>query len=139
MIRVHCLAAANDGLLYVCNRDGSAVEVYSKAGKLLKTFSLPWTPITPFTGDKNPGFGGAVVAIDFSRDAAQKYMFIINQNNGVIDIVERETGQKVGSFGRVGRLPGEFDQPHGIAVDSHGNIYIAENRGKKVLRFKPAQ
>jgi sugar lactone lactonase YvrE len=137
---VHCLAAAHDGLVYVCDRDASKIQVFDKTGKLLKTFSLPWTPITePPAGVKNPGFGGAVVAIDFSRDAAQKYLFVINQNNGVIDIVERETGKKLTSFGRVGRFPGEFDQPHGIAIDSRGNIYIAENRGKKVLRFKPGK
>ena len=140
MSYVHCLAAASDGLIYVCDREGAKIQVFDKMGRLLKTFSLPWTPVTPPpAGAKNSGFGGAVVAIDFSRDPAQKYMFVINQNNGVIDIVERETGQKLGSFGREGRFAGEFDQPHGIAIDSRGNIYIAENRGKKVLRFSPAR
>ncbi|PYR85113.1 MAG: hypothetical protein DMG19_15545 [Acidobacteria bacterium] len=31
-----------------------------------------------------------------------------------------------------------FNQAHGIAVDSKDNIYIAENRGRRVLKFKPA-
>ena len=29
-----------------------------------------------------------------------------------------------------------YDQPHGIAVDSKGNVYVAENRGKRVQKFR---
>ena len=43
----------------------------------------------------------------------------------------------VTSFGRPGSFPGQFDQPHGIAVDSKGNIYVAENRGKRIHKFRP--
>jgi sugar lactone lactonase YvrE len=43
----------------------------------------------------------------------------------------------VGSFGRAGSYPGQFDQAHGIAVDSQGNVYIAENRGRRVHKFRP--
>jgi hypothetical protein len=43
----------------------------------------------------------------------------------------------VSSFGRVGQLPGEFNQIHGIATDTKGNIYLAENRGRRVLKFHP--
>jgi hypothetical protein len=31
---------------------------------------------------------------------------------------------------------GHFDQPHGIGVDSRGNVYVTENRGKRVQKFK---
>ena len=139
MQSVHCMAVAHDGQVYVCDREAAKIEVYDKTGKSLKTFPMPWTPTTMPADGQIKQSGGSVVAIDFSPDAAQTYMFIINQNNGVIDIVERETGKKLSSFGRVGRFPGNFDQPHGIAVDSKGNIYISDNRGKKVTRFKPVK
>ena len=137
MQTVHCLAVAADGLVYVCDREGAKIQVYDKMGKFIKTFALPWTPDTPPADGKPKESGGSVVAIDFSHDAGQTFMFVINQNNGVVEIVERETGKILSSFGRVGHFPGEFDQPHGIAVDSQDNVYIAENRGKKVMRFKP--
>jgi hypothetical protein len=35
-------------------------------------------------------------------------------------------------------FPGEFNQAHGIAVDSNGNVYVDENRGKRVHKFKIA-
>ena len=41
----------------------------------------------------------------------------------------------VGSFGRVGRGPGEFENLHNIGIDSKGNIYTAEVQGQRVQRF----
>ena len=37
--------------------------------------------------------------------------------------------------GGVGHSPGQFDQAHGIAVDSEGSVYVTENRGRRVQRF----
>ncbi len=136
MQTVHCLAVSNDGLAYVCNREGSKIQVYDKMGKFIKNFELPWTPDTPPADGKPKESGGAVVAIDFSKDSTQSMLYVINQNNGVIEIVERETGKILSSFGRVGSYPGELNQPHGIAVDSEGNVYVAENRGKRVQKFR---
>ena len=134
MDSVHCLTMAKDGMLYVCNRQGSQVRLYDKMGSLKRTIDLPWTPVTPPKNGQVKQSGGAVVAIDFSPD--QRLMFIVNQNNATVDIVERESGKKVGSFGRPGSFPGEFNQAHGIAVDSKGNVYVDENRGKRVHKFK---
>jgi len=137
MQTVHCLNMGRDGMVYVCNRLGSELRVYDKMGSLKRTIALPWTPVTPPKEGKPKESGGAVVAIDFSPDPQQRLVYIINQNNATIDIIERESGKKVGSFGRAGSFPGEFQQPHGIAVDSKGNIYVDENRGRRVHKFKP--
>jgi DNA-binding beta-propeller fold protein YncE len=138
MQTVHCMTAGNDGLLYVCNRDGGRIQVYDKLGNLKRTIEVPWTPQTPPEG-KPEQSGGAAVALDFSRDPAQKFMFVINQNNSQIEIMDRAAGKILSSFGRVGRYPGQFDQAHGIAVDSKNNIYVAENRGRRVQKFVAAQ
>ena len=136
MQTVHCMTVSNDGFVYVCNRDGAKIQVYDKMGKLSRTFDMPWKPETPPADGKLKESGGAVVAIDFSHDANQSHMYVINQNNGVVEIVERQTGRILSTFGRVGHFPGEFDQHHGIAVDSEGNVYVAENRGKRIQKFK---
>ncbi len=137
MQTVHCLNLGRDGMVYVCNRLGSQLRVYDKMGNLKRTIALPWTPVTPPKEGPAKESGGAVVAIDFSPDPQQRLIYIINQNNATVDIVERESGKKIGSFGRAGSFPGEFQQAHGIAVDSKGNIYIDENRGRRVHKFKP--
>jgi len=136
METVHCMAVAKDELVYVCNREGSRIQVYDKMGKFVKNIEAPWTPYTPPVGGKAKQSGGSAVALDFSHDANQRLLLLINQNNAQVEVMERETGKILSSFGRAGHFPGEFDQPHGIAVDSKGNVYIAENRGKRVQKFK---
>jgi hypothetical protein len=139
METVHCLTIGHDGLVYVCNRDNARIQVYDKQANLKRTIELPWTPVTMPADGKIKQFGGATVAIDFSPDPEQTYMFVVNQNNAEIDIVDRKAGKPVSSFGSIGKQPGQFDQAHGIAVDSKGNVYVAENRGRRVHKFKIVQ
>ena len=136
MQTVHCLTVANDGLVYVCNRQESRIQVYDKMGKFLKNIEVPWKPSTPPKDGKRVESGGSAVALDLSRDSNQRLMYVINQNNAEIEIIDRQTGKILSSFGRAGHFPGEFDQAHGIAVDSQGNVYVAENRGKRIQKFK---
>lgn len=135
MQSVHCMALSRAGEVYVCNRTGSQVEIYDRQGKLLRTLATPWTPVTPPADGKPQETGGSAVAIDFSPDPAQKWIFVINQNNARIDIYERASGKWLNSFGRPGTGIGEFNQVHGIAVDSHWNVYLAENRGRRLMRY----
>ena len=136
MQNVHCMTISNDGLVYVCNRDNARIQVYDKQGNFQRNIEVPWKPYTPPADGKVKQFGGAAVAIDFSPDPAQTYIFVINQNNSEIEIIERQSGKLVGSFGSIGKLPGQLDQPHGIAVDSKGNVYVDENRGRRVHKFR---
>jgi DNA-binding beta-propeller fold protein YncE len=139
METVHCLTLGNDGLVYVCNRDNGRIQIYDKQGVFKRNIEVPWKPVTAPADGVVKQFGGAAVAIDFSPDPNQAYMFVINQNNSQVDVVDRDSGKMLTSFGQIGKLPGQFDQPHGIAVDSKGNVYIDENRGRRVHKFKPVQ
>jgi len=139
MPTVHCMTIGRDGLVYVCNREGARIEVYDKMGSLKRTIPVPWKPVTVPADGVLKQSGGAAVAIDFSPDANQTFIFDINQNTDEIDVIDRDSGKVVSHFGQIGKLPGEFDQPHGIAVDSKGNVYIAENRGRRVHKFRIVQ
>ena len=139
METVHCMTIGRDGLVYVCNRDNARIQVYDKLGNLKRIIELPWKPVTMPADGKIKQFGGATVAIDFSPDPEQTYMFVVNQNSAQIDIVDRKAGKLLSSFGSIGKQPGQFDQAHGIAVDSMGNVYVAENRGRRVHKFKIVQ
>lgn len=137
MQTVHCMAMASDGLVYVCNRQESRIQVYDKMGSFIKNIEVPWKPLTPPPDGKLQESGGSAVALDFSPDPPQRLIYLINQNNSQIELIDRATGKILSSFGSLGHFPGQFDQPHGIAVDSKGNVYVAENRGKRIQKFKP--
>src|SRR5678816_1064402 len=66
----------------------------------------------------------ALAGIALSRDPGQSLMFVVNQNNSEIDIVDRQSGKLLTSLGEIGKLPGQFDQAHSIAVDSKNNLYV---------------
>nr|AIA12635.1 NHL repeat [uncultured bacterium] len=131
METVHCLTMDKDGMVYVCNRQHARIQVYDKMGALKRTIEVPWKPATP---NQEREFGGASVAIDFSPD--QSLIYVINQNSGTVEVLERASGKVVTTFGRAGSYTGQFNQHHGIAVDSKGNIYLAENRGRRVQKFR---
>jgi DNA-binding beta-propeller fold protein YncE len=135
MDSVHCMAFANDGTVYVCNRYGNQIRLYDKMGNFKRTFDYPWQPATVPADGKVEQSGGATVALAFSRDPAQTFMFVVNQNNSRIDIVERQSGKVVSTLGQIGNLPGQFNQPHSVAVDSRNNLYIVENRGRRIHKF----
>jgi DNA-binding beta-propeller fold protein YncE len=128
---VHCVTIGNDGLVYVCDRQGDRVEVFDKAGTFKKN-------ILVHTGsDHLPDLWGTVWWIGFSPDAAQKYMYIANGRNEQIHILNHASGQVLASFGRPGHQAGEFDHAHTLAVDSKGNIYVAETDwGERVQKFR---
>ena len=104
-------------------------------GVFKKNIQVPWKPYTDPPDGKPQESGGSAMALAFSRDPNQRLMYVINQNNSQVEILDRQTGKILSTFGRAGHFPGEFDQPHGIAVDSKGNVYVAENRGRRIQKF----
>jgi DNA-binding beta-propeller fold protein YncE len=129
---VHCVTIGNDGLVYVCDRQGDRIEVFDKMGRFQKN-------ILVHTGSEHvPDLWGTVWWIGFSPDPEQKYLYVANGRNESIHILDHATGRLLGSFGRPGHQVGEFDHAHTLAVDSKGNLYVAETDwGERVQKFIP--
>jgi DNA-binding beta-propeller fold protein YncE len=138
----HCVRVSNDGLVYVCDRWMNRLQVFDTMGNFQKnipfTFKV-WTPI-PATGTgsrREAMLVGSASSVEFSRDPSQKFMYVINEIDEQINIVDRASGQVLGSFGRPGHQVGEFMHAHTMALDSKGNIYVGESvDGRRVQKFK---
>jgi len=136
MATVHCMTVARDGLVYVCNRENSRIQVYDSRGTFIRNIEVPWRPYTPPADGVARESGGSAVSVALSRDPNETLMYVINQNNARIEIIDRQTGRILSNFGGgVGHSAGQFDQAHGIAVDSEGTVYVTENRGRRIQRF----
>ncbi|MBI3413716.1 MAG: hypothetical protein HY043_00115 [Verrucomicrobia bacterium] len=48
------------------------------------------------------------------------------------------TGQLLFSWGATGNGPGQFHVPHGIAVDRHGSVFVADRENTRIQVFSPA-
>src|SRR5579871_1936893 len=123
---VHGIRMTNDGKIVVSDRANNRIQVFEKDGKFIREY--------PVLRDSTaPGVTGSTV---FWPDKAQTWWFTSDDPNGQIHILRASDGQVVGSFGRVGRGPGEFENLHNIAIDKQGNIYTAEVQGQRVQRFR---
>jgi uncharacterized protein YjiK len=135
---LHCIGMTNDGLVYVCDRRAFRLQVFDQMGNFKKNIDVQWKQYTPHDGKRKTGEWGSASNLAFSRDASQKFLFVTNEDNAQIDIVDRDSGKVLSSFGRgAGHFPGQFTHAHGVAVDSKGNVYVGEtDEGKRVQKFK---
>ena len=138
----HCVRVSNDSLVYVCDRWMNRLQVFDTMGNFQKNMPFAfkvWTPIpaTAAGSQRDAMLVGSASSVEFSLDPGQKYMYVINEIDEQIDIVDRATGRVLGSFGRPGHQVGEFMHAHTMAVDSKGNIYVGESvDGRRVQKFK---
>jgi DNA-binding beta-propeller fold protein YncE len=123
---VHCVRLSNDAKVYVCDRVNNRIQVFEPSGKFLQEMRVE--PLTLANG--------AVWDMVLSHDAAQKFMYVADGANGRVYVLNRADGAQVSSFGRTGRMAGEFKWVHNIAIDREGNLYTSEvGFGRRAQKF----
>ena len=137
-----CVTLGNDGHVYVCDPRGDRVQVFDKAGKFLRSIAIPYEPreqYRPRAGHV-PRALGTAVWMGFSPDRPQSQMYVLNEDDEQVDVVDRASGKVVGSFGRAGHQVGELTFADSLALDSKGNIYVGElggeEAGNRVQKFR---
>src|SRR5258707_1179571 len=110
---VHCADISVDRFIYVCDRVGDRLQVFTPEGKFVKEGFFA----------KNTKGSGAVWDIAFSKDPQQKYLFMADGMNDIVRIVDRQTLQELTSFGDGGRQPGQLYGVRSIAIACKGNLY----------------
>ena len=114
---VHAIRVARDGTVYVADREYRRVQMFTKDGKFLK--QLVRTN-EPFARD-----------LALSSDPAQQFLYV-GGGKGIY-VVDRKKLEIVGTI----QPPGIIGSGHQIAVDSKGNLYIAQtSAGLQKLIFK---
>ncbi len=123
---VHCAELSHDDLLYVCDRVNDRIQVFKPDGTFVKEAFI----------EKQTLGSGSTWDIAFSKDAAQKYIYLADGENDRVHILDRQSLEVLTTFGEGGRQPGEFYGVHSIATDSKGNIFTTETyRGQRVQKF----
>jgi DNA-binding beta-propeller fold protein YncE len=114
---VHAIRVANDGMVYVADRENRRVQAFRTNGTFVKQLVKTDTPFA-----RN---------LALSHDPAQQFLYV---GNGMdIVIVDRRSLEIVGTI----NVPGMIGGGHQIAVDSKGNLYIAGTaQGLQKLTFK---
>src|SRR5215469_9330328 len=72
----------------------------------------------------------------WTTDKAQSCLYIGDNTNMTIYILNRQNLQELARLGRAGRMAGNFHYLHQVSIDSAGNIYTAEvDSGKRLQKF----
>jgi DNA-binding beta-propeller fold protein YncE len=122
---VHCVMLSGDDLLYVCDRQGDRIQVFTKDGRFVREKIL----------QKETLHGGSVWDIAFSPDPAQTYLYVADGENALVHILRRDTLEELTAFGGGGRQPGQWHAVHNIAADSKGDIYTTETYEGRIQKF----
>jgi DNA-binding beta-propeller fold protein YncE len=130
----HGIAVDKDGNVYVADADGKngkghVVVKFSPDGKVLLTLGKPGMP-----GDA-PGFFNRPSAVAVAQNGD---IFVADGHGGTSNarIVRfGADGRILKMWGKKGSAPGEFDEPHGIALDSAGRVFVADRVNARIQIF----
>ena len=140
---LHFLEISNDGLVYVGERGQNRIQVFQKDGTWVEDF---------YVADNTPGRGagcgglrnteappcGSMYKLIISKDPEQKYLYMADGTNNRVWIVNRQSGETLGSFGGNGRYAGQLHWINAIGIDTMGNIYTGEvEHAKRIQKFEP--
>src|SRR5437764_1253214 len=125
-----------EGWLYVADRENHRVQVFDGNGK----WQTQWNYLHRPNGmclarGRVSGQSGPLCYIGEGGPSGE-----INRdwpNIGPRVSIHTLKGERLAQLGKphAGILPGQFTSPHGIAVDSRGNIYVGELSGRSWSRF----
>jgi DNA-binding beta-propeller fold protein YncE len=121
----HGIAVDGQGTVYVADRENSRIQLFTPEGKFLSEWTDVARPCQVFID----GLGKIYVA---------ELGFMAGMWPGTTPPSPDSPGGRLSIFDQQGKLlacwgggrnpcaPGDFYAPHGICVDSHGDIYVAE-------------
>jgi DNA-binding beta-propeller fold protein YncE len=128
---VHAVRISNDGLVYVSDRGGKRVQVFTLDGKYQTQVFIDRYCEAPHCGN-----GQTAASTAFSPDPEQRFLYVASRSAARVWVLDRKTLEPLDSFGRNGVAPGEFYVMHHMNVDSKGNLYVTEVQdGKRLQKF----
>lgn len=110
----------------MADRRGNRIQVFDHSGQFV---------VEKIVAPRTLASGSAFV-IALSPDPAQRWLYLADGTNHKVWILRRDDLDIVGAFGRGGRQVGQLLRPHGMGIDSRGNLYVGEaSTGRRVQKF----
>jgi DNA-binding beta-propeller fold protein YncE len=133
---VHGVKVSNDGLVYVSDRGGKRVQVFTVDGTFVTQAWVDRWCEAPGGANVFCGNGETVASTAFSADPGQRFLYVASRSPSRIWVYDRKTLQPLDSFGRAGVAPGEFYVLHHMTADSKGNLFASEvEDGRRIQKF----
>ncbi len=120
----HGIAVATDGRVFVCDRENDRIQIFSPDGEYL----AEWTDTRRPTHLVFDGQGRAYVSELWWQpgQTSHRYGPAGEIRSGRVSVYDRD-GRVLARWGGPDPVAvGSFAAPHGIGVDSHGDVYVSE-------------
>ena len=119
---VHNICADDDGWVYVADRENHRVQVFDRNGK----YETQWNNLHRPCG-LHMDHGASPLCYIAELGPSMPVNRNVPNIGPRVSITDKH-GNVLARLGDVGagEAPGQFIAPHGVAVDSHGDIYIGE-------------
>ena len=117
----HNIATDAGGRVYVADRENSRVQIFDAGGQYLGQWNNLHRPCGLFADARNDRFYVGELPTHLPVNAEVPN---IGARVSILSIKGELIGRVGGRF--AGEKPGEFIAPHGVAVDSRGDFYVAE-------------
>ncbi|MCX6604388.1 MAG: DUF1080 domain-containing protein [Acidobacteria bacterium] len=121
----HSIRLSPDGHVWTVDAASSRILKFTPQGKLLLSINVGEQPKTKSTFN-----GTADIAF-----AANGHLFIADGYGNARILEYSADGQRLNQWGTPGTAPGQFNLPHGIAIDSDGIVYVADRENGRIQRF----
>jgi DNA-binding beta-propeller fold protein YncE len=130
---VHGIKVSNDGLVYVADRGGKRVQVFTIDGKYQ---AQAWIDRWCEAIGQACGNGQTAASVAFSADPEQRFLYVASRSPARIKVLDRKTLKPLDYFGSPGVDPGQFYALHEMTTDRKGNLYSTEvEDGRRVQKF----
>ena len=133
---VHGIKVSNDGMVYVADRHGKRVQVFTIDGKYVNQVFVDRFCESPAGTNLMCGNGETVASVAFSSDPQQRFLYAASRSPARVVVYDRKTLTYLTEFGQMGVRPGEFYGLHHMTTDEKGNLYTSEvEDGRRVQKF----
>ena len=116
---VHSVCTDSNGKVYIADRESHRVQIFDEEGRYLDQWNNLHRPCGLHIEDDLVYIGQVPTQLEVNADYP---------NIGGCVTIHDLNGHRLARLGDVwrGEGPGQFISPHGIAIDSHGDIYVGE-------------
>lgn len=139
--RPHGVAVAPDGSVFLIDDWGHAVYKFTPQGELLMTLGTPGKESD--TGVKNKDYRTQTqLAGPFNMPTNVAFSpegdIYVSDGYGNARVHRFSAdGELLASWGELGSGPGQFELPHGVAIDGNGKVFISDRENTRIQIFTP--
>ncbi len=119
------VAVSSKDVVYVAEIDNARVSKFTAAGEWLGTIRTI------------EGYGELKGPFDVAIGPHDRIYIADTRNHRIVVLDERERLQFVLGQGRRGAAPGSFGEPHFVAVNRAGEIFVSDTFNARVQKFSP--